>query len=566
MLLFKKVKYKNFLSTGNAWNEYVLDGASTTLIIGTNGAGKTTVLDALCFGLYGKAFRNINKPTLVNSINEKNLVVEVEFATQNNNYLVRRGIKPNVFEIICNGVPVPEFPSSGEMQDYLEKYVLKCNYKAFTQVVILGASSYISFMRLTPAARREVLEDVLDIEVFSVMQTLAKEKLQEKKDECQQAQSAYAQAKSKHDLVMQYTDNWNRRQEETRQPLQQQLVTYETRLIELQARLQELNDSSDAWLKHALSVKPLEEKHTKAVGLVSKFNTELQQLQHTHAFFSKHDSCPMCTQTIESTLKQGKLEQTQQDVVEATTKLNEAKNLVDLTQTKLTKARDARTTWNQIQTEKNYTEDSIATTETSIEYVQEQIQKTYEPPPAMPTNSQDDMVRASQALNDANYEKIVCEQCIGLLKDSGIRTKIIQQYLPVINGWVNYYLHAMNFSVQFTLDEQFNESIKSRYRDEFSYENFSDGEKRRIDLALVLTWRAIARLKNSVYTNLLIFDEIFDSSLDSAGVDDFMRLLETMDADTNVFVISHKVDQLTDKFNTVMMVSKDRGFSTIKKI
>lgn len=564
MLKFISVKYKNFLSTGNRWNEYKLDAHSSTLIIGTNGSGKTTLLDALCFGLYGKAFRNINKPTLVNSINEKNLVVEVTFATQNNTYVVRRGVKPTIFDIICNGKALPEFPSASEMQTYLEKYILKCNYKAFTQVVILGSSSYVAFMRLTPAARREVLEDVLDIEVFSIMQTLAKDRLSTIKDDYQKAQSRLLVAQSSQSLSEQYTQQWEKMQEDTRNKLQRQKDAILLSIDDINAKMAEMLDAEAQWKKIADTVVDLDAKHTKVVSAVSKYSTELQRHQHTHDFFTKHDNCPLCTQSIDATFKEAQLTSSDAVISETKQKLTEMESLAALTQKKLTTARDAVVTVRQIQTEYRSMGKQIAAYQSQITEIDAQIQATHAPVPEIDMNIAAEVAAATEELDGIHYEKIICEQCIGLLKDNGIRTKVIQQYLPIINHWVNYYLHSMNFPVQFTIDEQFNEIIKSRHRDAFSYENFSDGEKRRIDLALVLTWRAIARMKNSVYTNILIFDEIFDSSLDSAGTDDFLRLLETMDIDTNVFVISHKTDALIDKFKSVVMVSKDRGFSVAK--
>lgn len=565
MLKFEKLRYKNFLSTGNAWNSYTIDAHPNTLIIGTNGAGKTSLLDALCFGLYGKPFRNINKPTLINSVNEKNLVVEIEFVTQNNSYLIRRGIKPNVFEIVCNGVPIPEFPSLNEMQDYLEKYILKCNYKAFTQVVILGSSSYVPFMRLTPQARREILEDVLDIEVFSAMQALVKNRLSETKEEIVTAQNEVRVIESHLALVKNYEEQWTQQQQEKRVLLESKIadnVITDTRLheernapIENEDKMREMVQKMPEW----------QEKHTKATKLVARFATERQHLSHNHTFFTEHDQCPVCTQSIDETFKSEKLVAGAAALAKMETDYQEAKQITTKFTTRLEHARHAQQQLQAVEVTRKQIEERIKSLTNDSQRLEQEHAHTFDAPPAPPTEI-GDIDAARNAVATLVYRRQVQDHANALLKDTGIRTRVIQQYLPVINKWVNYYLQALNFPIQFTLNEQFEETIKSRHRDVFSYENFSDGEKRRIDLALVLTWRSIARMKNSVYTNLLIFDEIFDSSLDVAGTEDFLALLHTLGVDTNVFVISHKTDALIDKFSSVIAVTKEKGFSVVKPI
>lgn len=565
MLKFEKIRYKNFLSTGNAWNTYTLDGHTHTLIIGTNGAGKTTVLDALCFALYGKPFRNINKPTIVNSVNEKNLLVELDFSTQNNRYQVRRGIKPNVFEIICNGVAVPEFPSLGEMQDHLEKYILKCNFKAFTQVVILGASSYVPFMRLTPQARREILEDVLDIEVFSVMQSLVKERLAQTKENITTAQQAVNVIESQLALVKNYEEQWAQQQQQKRTLLESQLTQNELTEQHLQEqRLSPIED--EAKLREMVEKMPeWQDKHTKATKLVARFATERQHLSHNHTFFKDHDQCPMCTQTIDGTFKSAKLSDTEAALAKMNADYQEAQQIAAKLAKRLERARDAQKKLQQVEVKRKQIEEQLRSLQNERTRLTTERERTFEAPPPPPTEI-GDLGAAQAVVNDAVYQKQVQEQANVLLKDTGIRTRVIQQYLPVINKWVNHYLQALNFPIHFTLNEQFEETIKSRHRDVFSYENFSEGEKRRIDLALVLTWRAIARMKNSVYTNLLLFDEVFDSSLDMSGTEDFLALLHTLGTDTNVFVISHKTDALIDKFPHVVSVVKEKGFSVVKPL
>lgn len=565
MLTFHKISYKNFLATGNAWTRTTLDSHPHTLIVGQNGAGKTTVLDALCFALYGKPFRNINKPSIVNSVNEKDLLVEIEFSTQNNQYVVRRGMKPSVFEILCNGIAIQTLPSTAEMQEYLENYILKCNYKAFTQVVILGASSYVPFMRLTPQARREILEDVLDIEVFSTMHSLLKTRMGAVKDDLQKAQNALAVVESQHALAKTYAERWEQQQAEKRAALDTELVKMTGLIQEGETTQTQMDTQIASWRDAAEKLTELQEKHTKASKLVTKFATQRQHLQHSREFFNEHDQCPMCTQIITEEFKSTQFTSMDAQLTEVTEKWDETKAIVARLAKKIDTAKAAQKEMQRLTTERLRLDESLRTYRRDTERLNAERTKTLAPAPPPPTEL-GDIDAAQSAVDVLNYRKHVLEQGHTLLKDNGIRTKIIQHYLPVINKWVNYYLTAMDFPIQFTLDDQFNETIKSRHRDEFSYENFSEGEKKRIDLALVLTWRAVARLKNSVYTNLLLFDEVFDSSLDVSGTEDFLRLLHTLDKDTNVFVISHKTDAMIDKFSHVLSVVKERGFSVVKAL
>lgn len=529
----------------------------------TNGilSHNTTILDALCFGLYGKPFRNIVKAGLINSINEKEMLVEISFSTQNNQYVIRRGAKPTVFTIECNGRMIPELPSVQEMQEYLEKYVLKCNYKAFTQVVILGSSSYVPFMRLTPAARREILEDVLDIEIFSSMFGLAKDRLSAAKDQVAHAQSTVTLVESQHAMAKTYADQWEQQQVQKRTALDVEIAQLNAKIATTQSQRDNLITETRQIQPTLDTLVPLREKQTKATKLVSKFNTALQQLQQTQQFFDEHSSCPTCTQVIDETFRGEKTTALHTQVADLNAKLQETQAIASRLERKIARVMEIQQEWHQMERARVQLEERIRSSQRDVRRLQEARANTFAAPPEPPSQLES-LEEAQSRLAQVKYERYVAEQCHALLKDNGIRTKIIQHYLPTINRCVNQYLAALEFPIQFTLDDQFNETIKSRFRDDFSYENFSEGEKKRIDLALVLTWRAIARLKNSVSTNLLLFDEVLDSSLDFNGIDNFVSVIQTMDTDANVFIISHK-ETMQDKFSRTLTVSKNKGFSVV---
>jgi len=562
MLALQKVRWKNLLSTGNVFTEIQLDAHQHTLIVGANGSGKTTMLDALCFALYNKPFRNINKPALVNSTNQKDLLVEVQFETNGQQYLVRRGINPKVFDIEVNGATLPALPNNVDSQTYLERQILKCNYKAFTQVVILGASSYVPFMRLNPQSRRDILEDVLDIEIFSIMQSLLKDRYTTTKDALQKSQYDHTLIAERHAMALNYTNQWNEQQDTLR-------ISLSGRLSELQLQLQEQEswsvsntDSLNLWRTQAVGIDEYKQKFLKATKLVVKFKTEKQRLEHNQNFFGTNHECPICTQDISENFKSQQLTDIDAKLAQVTADLLETERATTIYEAKLVKADEAAKTVQMIEQELVKIHERVLSIQNNITQIETEIADTHKPAPVVGTLG--DLDAAKAMLDAHSYDKYICEHGLTLLKDNGIRTRIVQHYLPVINYWVNHYLQAMNFPIQFILDEQFNETIKSRYRDVFSYENFSDGEKKRIDLALVLTWRAVARMKNSVFANLLIFDEVFDSSLDITGTEDFMRLIQTLEKDTHMFFISHKTDQLSDRFNNTIIFEKSKGFSRVK--
>jgi len=484
MIHFKKVRWRNFLSTGNAFTEIQLDVRPTTLIVGENGSGKSTLLDAICFALFSKPYRNINKPQLVNTINGKNCVVEIEFFIGSKNYKIIRGIKPAIFEIWVDNVLLNQDAASRDYQKYLEENILKLNYKSFTQIVILGSASFTPFMQLPAAARREVIEDILDIKIFTSMNLVLKDKMSELKTKMTEVENKIALAKNKAEIQQDYiktleedrdariADIENKIQEATHEiHHKRDLLSIEEQKINLQARLQEIADIN------------------KEIGkLTEEINQTKSEMASTERFIQR-------------------LELEKADV-------SQKVGNIEVEKAKL----------------KDLAKDTLG------------------------------VVKERSELNElGDYYDIAGI----LLKDSGIKTKIIRQYLPAINKLVNKFLTSMDFFVQFTLDEKFDEVIKSRYRDDFSYESFSEGEKQRIDLALLFTWRTIAKLKNSASTNLLILDEVFDSSLDNSATDYVMTLLNTLGDGTNVWVISHKGDQLFDKFAHVVKFTKRQNFSVI---
>jgi DNA repair exonuclease SbcCD ATPase subunit len=461
LILFRNVKWKNLLSTGNNFTEIKLDNRDNTLVVGENGSGKSTLLDALCFGLFGKAFRSINKPNLVNSINQKDCIVEVEFDTNNKSYKIIRGIKPNKFEIYCNGDMINQEAASRDYQDFLERFVLKMNYKSFTQIVILGSASFTPFMQLSASDRRTIIEDLLDIQIFSTMNGLVKDRLSNNKD-------LIANQKHEIDLTQQKYDLKKKHIDELKQTNEDKVKEYDT---EIQCH----SDTISSLLSN-----------------VATLTSETEELQLVVA--SK----------IDTETKQKLVDELKNSKVGSETEEQQLKVL----------------------------KDSLSTLQSN--------------------------------LKDLIEEKTYYETASNLLRDSGIKTKIVRQYLPIINKLVNKYLASLDFFVNFNLDESFKETIKSRHRDDFSYHNFSEGEKQRIDMALMLTWRAIAKLKNSSNTNLLILDETFDSSLDTNGTEELMKLLHMLE-DVNLFVISHKGDILQDKFMNVIRFEKVKNFSRMVK-
>ena len=569
MIKFKSVEWKNFLSTGNSPNKVLLNKSPTTLIVGKSGEGKSTILDALCFSLFGKPFRNINKPQLINSINQKNCVTTVEFSVSGKEYKIVRGIKPNVFEIWCDGTLLNQEAASRDYQKILEQQILKINYKTFTQVVILGSASFVPFMQLPSAQRREVIEDILDIRVFSVMNNVLKERMQETKDEITATESALTMARER-------VENQQKTIKILLDNRKDAVAAVQKKIEDNDLSIQTTNQTIDVLVTDIGQLKQSIEDRTdvlsqieKAKTLTNKKSSKIADLTTTIDFFKDNETCPQCEQGIPHEHKSRIIDQIQRDFEE------NQRHIDDLTAA-LGKLEERLEKINEIQnliTDKNIEVSTANQTVTMLNKLNRELQEEIDKTKSDTTNVDEEKAKlktmAEEAVSYVNRKTELSEQrqyqelASSLLRDTGIKTTIIREYLPVMNKLINKYLSAMDFYVHFELDETFTEKIKARYRDEFTYESFSEGEKMRIDLAILFTWRQIAKMKNSVNTNLLILDEIFDSSLDVAGTDYFLTLMNTFDDKTNVFVISHKGDQLFDKFRNVIKFEKQNDFSVI---
>jgi DNA repair exonuclease SbcCD ATPase subunit len=570
MIIFRAVRWKNLLSTGNYFTEIKLDSNANTLVVGENGSGKSTMLDALCFGLFGKAFRNVNKPQLINSINGKDCVIEIELDCNNKSYKIVRGIKPNVFEIYQNGDLLNQDAAIRDYQEYLEKFILKMNYKSFTQIVILGSASFVPFMQLSASDRRNIIEDLLDIQIFSTMNSLVKDKLSTNKDATGTKKYDIDLTKQKYDLEKKHVDELKQNNDDKVKEYESEILNSNQTIQALHAEIANASGQVELYSTDVALQTETEVKVKKLGKLESQIESNLSKFQKDISFFQHNDDCPTCRQSIATEFKEGQIQslQTKTTQCEQGLKDLEAKLLDE--QAKLNKIADTQKTIQRLQIQ-------IATKNTSIVEVNKYIVKIEKEILALKVTKGSTQLQETQLLELANQltqlesdlkllieEKTYYEAATSLLRDTGIKTKIIKQYLPIINKLVNKYLSSLDFFVNFNLDESFKETIKSRHRDDFSYHNFSEGEKQRIDMALMLTWRAVAKLKNSSNTNLLILDETFDSSLDTTGTEELMKILHMLEG-VNLFVISHKGDILQDKFLNVIRFGKEKNFSRILK-
>ena len=566
MIKFEKIRWKNFLSTGNTFTEVDLTSHQTNLIVGTNGAGKSTVLDALTFSLFGKPFRKINKPMLVNSINEKDCVTEVEFSIGKNKYKIVRGIKPNKFIIECNGQDWNQEASVVDQQKLLEQNVLKMNYKSFTQIVVLGSSTFVPFMRLPVAARREIIEDILDIQIFSVMNTLLKDKVRDNNEEIKELEYQLKLSTDKIELQKNYMLELEKKTKSEIEKKEDKISSLKVsqsgamkQAAELTVEVASLNDQLETL---ADNKKKLQQLNTFRVKIQQKINTCKKETE----FFINNHVCPTCTQEIGQDFRDQKINEGDKELLTLEKGFGDLEESIKIEEKRESKFMELseqiveiNSTINQLNYEITSLGQQIGNIKTEIEYLNAPTSSKkaeFEKLTAYVDEKKSIKDRFVLSKKDKDTLRVAAE----LLKDNGIKSKIIKRYLPAMNKLIGDYLRKMDFYVNFTLDENFEETIKSRYRDVFSYESFSEGEKARIDLALLLTWRSIAKLKNSVDTNLLILDEIFDGSLDASGSSELGWILRNFDENTNVFVISHK-ESLEGKFDRTIKFDKVKNFS-----
>lgn len=569
MIKFRKVRYKNFLSTGNEFTEIDLSRKKTSLIIGANGSGKSTLLDALTFGLFGRAFRKIPKTALVNSINEKQCCVEVEFQIGRQQYKVMRSIKPNKFEIYRDGKMLHQDASVRDYQAVLEQQILKLNYKSFTQVVVLGSSTFTPFMQLNTPERRAIIEDILDIQIFSVMKECLKQRSSSLRNDYNDIKTNIKIGENK----IQSQEDSMKRLEENREEmitkLTKDIKEHENKNIEYITNIRADMENVKTCMNLISDEDAVRNSLQSMLSDEKDFENERRKFIKELEFYDNNDECPTCKQDIESDHKDHIVSDRSVNINELDQRLTQHSESIQKINVRLEEINEVHKEINDTQRAIQKEQNLIDSNEQYMKKVQSQIKELEEQKHTEDDKEQLEKYRKALDVlqgmeQDASEQKHYHDLADILLRDSGIKTKIIRQYLPIMNKLINKYLASMEFFVQFELDEEFNEQIKSRYRDNFSYASFSEGEKMRIDLSLLFTWRAIAKLKNSVNTNLLILDEVFDSSLDEGGTDEFLKILHTLDDNTNTFIISHKGESMNEKFNNIIEFEKINNFSKIK--
>ena len=569
MIFFKKIRWKNFLSTGNTFTEIDYSKNNTTLIVGENGAGKSTMLDALSFVLYNKPFRRVNKPQLLNSINKKDLVVEIEFNIGSHMYKIVRGLKPSIFEVYQNNNLINQDAETKDYQEVLEKQILKLNHKSFCQVVVLGSASFVPFMQLTAQNRRDVIEDLLDIQIFSTMNSLLKDKISSNNTKLLEVEYQYDLTSEKIKMQHEHIVAMQKNSEEQIEKLKKELKDY-TDFIEREKNEIETIDEQILSLRATIEDQEQVNKKQKTLQRLDiQLSDKISKLQADIEFFTSHDSCPTCKQDIDNAFKCETVDAKQAQIQETQQGIEKLKEEITTIQEKIQQIADVSSKISSLNIDKITRSNSITGLVQQCKKIAKEIKDLQDKSDDLIMN--DDKMKELEDLLDKQREektellkdKDALNISSIILKDNGIKARIIKQYVPVINKLINKYLAAMDFFVNFELNENFEETIKSRFRDEFSYASFSEGEKMRINLAILFTWRAVAKLRNSASTNLLIMDEVLDGSLDSNGTDEFLKIINTLTQDTNTFIISHKTDQMYDKFTNVLKFEKHKNFSRI---
>jgi DNA repair exonuclease SbcCD ATPase subunit len=571
MIYFKSVSWKNFLSTGNDTIKIELNRSPSTLIVGQNGAGKSTMLDALSFGLFGKPHRDIKKDQMINSINKKGTVVEVEFKIGDSDFRIMRGIKPNKFEIYQNGTMINQASNARDYQKFLEQNILKLNHKSFHQVVVLGSSSFIPFMQLPIWSRRGVIEDLLDINIFSKMNTLLKERNANIRDELTDINHQIELFKTKIDSQGKYIKDLQSINKDLVETKKETIQDHEKDIKELIKENTELNDN----LQSHIDIETKRSDNLKATTTQLKsydlqFTSKIKDLVQQGKFFEENDQCPTCDQEINEDIKKEKIDAIKKSAAEVQQGMEKLKEEVDQNYADVEDSRSRMTHLLERQRKIISNSDKVSLIQKDIDSIQKEISGLLQSSGDIKTakKEMESLRKSKETITEKKLEYVeerTYNEVIGeMLKDTGIKTKVIKQYLPVMNRLINQYLQVLDFFVAFHLDENFNETIRSRHRDSFNYASFSEGEKQRIDLSLLFTWRQIAKMKNSAATNLLVLDETFDSSLDHDGIDNLTKILNTLEDGTNVFIISHKGDILENKFRSKIEFIKDRNFSKIK--
>ena len=567
MILFKQIRWRNYLSTGNQFTEIDLTESPTSLIIGTNGAGKSTILDALTFALFNKPFRKVNKSQLINTVNEKECVVEIEFSIGKTEWKVIRGIKPNIFEIYKDGSVLNQSSAATDQQKWLEEQVLKLNYKSFTQIVVLGSASFVPFMQLTAPNRREVIEDLLDIKIFSVMGLILRERIRGANERLREISIHKNLMEEKIDMQKSFIQELEETGKKNLKDKKDKVVTLSSEINGYESELQELSENLSAINKDIEIFSGSNEKLRKLGNLRGKLSQKVSTITKEHKFFTDHTVCPTCTQSLNEDFRIDRINDAETRAKKLQHGFEELEEAIRLEEERETQFKVFTSEASKLTHEISKTSTRISGLEKQTRDIEQEIQRVAEQLKNRTSerNALDKLIGELEGLqknqSQESERNVYNEFAHALMKDGGVKSKIIKRYLPLMNQQINKYLQLMDFYINFSLDEEFKESVKSPIHDHFSYESFSEGEKMRIDLALLFTWREIARMKNSASTNLLILDEIFDSSLDGFGTEYFTKIIKYVVSDANVFVISHKTDDLIDQFDNVIKFDKVKGFS-----